>query len=137
MAQQALFEGVIYDDYENQVETRVIGGEAFYVVDDDGFLRHVEAESIDRQILAVFMDQLQQNKELAVDQTLRMMGKDDLFTKAAIDASIRNINVDDILRQGIPQQARDMMAMVGFRVIINIHGEILRVDQPTIEDDDK
>lgn len=137
MAQQALFEGVIYDDYENQVETRVIGGEAFYVVDDDGFLRHVEAESIDRQILAVFMDQLQQNKELAVDQTLRMMGKDDLFTKAAIDASIRNINVDDILRQGIPQQARDMMAMVGFRVIINIHGEILRVDQPTIEDDDQ
>lgn len=137
MAQQALFEGVIYDDYENQVETRIIGGEAFYVVDDDGFLRHVEAESIDRQILAVFMDQLQQNKELAVDQTLRMMGKDDLFTKAAIDASIRNINVDDILRQGIPQQARDMMAMVGFRVIINIHGEILRVDQPTIEDDDQ
>ena len=137
MAQQALFEGVIYDDYENQVETRVIGGEAFYVVDDDGFLRHVEAESIDRQILAVFMDQLQQNKELAVDQTLRMMGKDDLFTKAAIDASIRSINIDDILRQGIPQQARDMMAMVGFRVIINIHGEILRVDQPTIEDDDK
>ena len=137
MAQQALFEGVIYDDYENQVETRIIGGEAFYVVDDDGFLRHVEAESIDRQILAVFMDQLQQNKELAVDQTLRMMGKDDLFTKAAIDASIRNINVDDILRQGIPQQARDMMAMVGFRFIINIHGEILRVDQPTIEDDDQ
>ncbi|MCB8917402.1 MAG: hypothetical protein H6666_05710 [Ardenticatenaceae bacterium] len=137
MAQQALFEGVIYDDYENQVETRVIGGEAFYVVDDDGFLRHVEAESIDRQILAVFMDQLQQNKELAVDQTLRMMGKDDLFTKAAIDASIRSINIDDILRQGIPQQARDMMAMVGFRVIINIHGEILRVDQPTIEDDDQ
>ncbi|MCA9993455.1 MAG: hypothetical protein KDE29_20870, partial [Anaerolineales bacterium] len=73
----------------------------------------------------------------AMDQTLRMMGKDDLVTTAAIDASIHSINIDDMLLQGIPQQARDMMAMVGFRVIINIHGEILRVDQPTIEDDDQ
>jgi len=133
---QALFTGIVYDEYDNLVQTSVVGGEAFYVVNDDGFMRHVPAEDIDRQLLAIFLEQLHENKEMAVEQALRMMGQDDLFTKAAIDASLRNVNADEILRQGIPQQARDMMAMVGFRVVINMHGEIVRFDQPTLSSDE-
>jgi hypothetical protein len=46
------------------------------------------------------------------------------------------VSIDDILRQGIPPQAREMMAMVGFRVVVNLHGEVVNLDQPTVSDDD-
>lgn len=135
MARQALFEDLIYDETGKPVATAVIGDEAQYVIDDDGFLRHVDAESVDRQVLAIFLDQLNQNRELAVEQTLNLIGKDDLMTKAAIEASLRNIDMDQIIAQGIPAQARDMMGMMGFRIIINFHGEVIGMDQPQIPDD--
>ncbi len=130
MARQALFSGLIVDEYDNLVETAVIGDEAQYVVDDDGFRRHIDAESIDRQILAIFLEQLDANRDMAVEQTMSMLGKDDLMTKAAIDASLRNIDMDQIIAQGIPAQARDMMGMMGFRIKINFHGEIIGMDAP-------
>lgn len=136
MSHQALFHGVIYDEFDNPVQFALVGEDAFYVVDDNGFRRHIEAETVDRQVLNLFLNQLHENKDIAVDQALRMMGKDDLFTKAAVDASIRNVSPDQILAQGIPQQARDMMAMVGFRIVINLHGDVVRVDQPAVSDDE-
>jgi hypothetical protein len=135
VAAKALFTGLIYDEYEKPVETTVIGDESFYVVDDDGFMRHVESEQVDRQVLEFFLTQLEDNKDLAVTQAMKMMGQEDLFTKAALDAQMENIDVDEILRQGIPEQARNMMGMVGFRVIINLHGEVIRLDQPAIPDE--
>ena len=131
MARQAMFAGLVYDENENLVETAVVGPDAFYVIDDDGFKRHIDAEGVDRQVLGFFLDQLEDNKELAVEQMLNMMGKDDLFTKAAIDASLRNVNMDEIIAQGVPEQARNMMGMVGFRIVIDIHGQVVRLDQPT------
>ena len=135
MVQQALFKGLVYDEREIPLETVEIGSDAFYVVDDSGFLRHVDADAIDRQVLSIFLENLEDNKDIAVEQALRMLGKDDLFTKAAIDASMRNIDLDKIIEQGIPEQARNMMGMLGFRIIINHHGEIVRIDQPTATDD--
>lgn len=135
MARNALFSGLVYDERELPVEVSLVGTDAYYIVDDNGFLRHIEAESVDRQVLAIFIQQLQENKDLAVDQALKMLGKDDLFTKAAIDASMRNIDMDQIIEQGIPEQARNMMGMLGFRIIINHHGEIVRMDQPVMPDD--
>ena len=136
MGQQAMFDGLVYDEYENLVETSIIGGEAQYVVDDDGFRRHVDAEIVDRQILAFFLEQLDQNKDLAVEQALEILGSDDLLTKAAVDASLRNISADQIIAQGVPAQARDMLGMLGFRVVINVHGEVIRMDQPAAPEDD-
>ncbi|MBK6324586.1 MAG: hypothetical protein KA362_19230 [Chloroflexi bacterium] len=137
MARQALFSGLVYDEAEQLAEVRFIGGEAHYVIDDDGFLRHIDSEEVDRQVLGVFLQQLENNKDMAVEQMLNMMGKDDLFTKAAIDASLRNIDMNQIIDQGIPEQARNMLGMLGFRIIINIHGEILRMDQPAAPDDEE
>lgn len=134
MARQALFEGLVYDEEERPVTTTVIGDDAHYVVDDDGFHRHINSEEVDRQVLAVFIEQLENNKDLAIEQALNMMGRDDLFAKAAIDASLRNINMDQIIEQGIPLQAREMMGLLGFRIIINYHGELVRLDQPVIPD---
>lgn len=134
MAQRALFEGLVYDEYDNLLATAVVGGEAQYVFDDDGFRRHIDAELIDRQVLSFFLEQLQQNRDLAVQQALQMLGSEDLMTKAAVDASLRNISTDQIMAQGVPDQARDMLGMLGFRVVVNMHGEVLRLDQPAIED---
>ena len=123
MANKALFQDLIYDDM-------------FYVVDDAGFKRHIDADQVDRQVLSVFLQQLEQNKDIAVEQALRMMGKDDLFTKAAIDAQLDNIDMEQIIAQGIPAQARDMMGMMGFRITINFHGDVVDIAQPTIPDDE-
>ena len=90
MARQAMFAGLVYDENENVVATAVVGPEAFYVIDDNGFKRHIDAEEVDRQVLSFFLEQLEDNKDIAVEQMLNMMGKDDLFTKAAVDASLRN-----------------------------------------------
>lgn len=135
MSHQALFTGLVYDEQENLVDVAFVGSDAQYVIDDNGFRRHIPAADVDRQVLHVFIDQLQDHKEIAIAQALRMMGKDDLFTKAALDASIRNVNVEEILRQGIPAQARDMMGMMGFRVVIDYHGEVIRLDQPAVSDE--
>jgi hypothetical protein len=135
MSRDALFKGLIYDERELPVEVAFVGSDAYYIVDDNGFHRHIDAEEVDRQVLGVFIEQLQDNKDLAVEQALKFLGRDDLFTKAAIDASVRNIDMDQIIAQGIPEQARNMMGMLGFRIIINHHGEVLRTDQPAAPDD--
>ncbi len=130
MTTRALFEGLVYGENGQLVGTAVVGNEANYVIDDAGFMRHVSAEDVDRQILDFFLQQLHENQDMAVEQAMKFMGKDDLMTKAAIDASLRNINMDDIIAQGIPQQAREMLGMMGFRVTINFHGEVISIDQP-------
>jgi hypothetical protein len=130
MASQALFEGLVYDEFGNLVTVTQVGTDAHYVVDDDGFHRHIMAETVDRQVLEIFVEQLQANKEMAVAQALQMLGQDDLFTKAALDHSIENISSEQIIEQGIPAQARDMMGMMGFRVVIDVHGELVSVEQP-------
>jgi len=137
VSKQAMFAGLIYDEYENPVAMSVVGGEAQYVVDDDGFLRHIDAEIVDRQILAFFLEQLEQNKDLAVEQAMEMIGQDDLLTKAAIDSSLRHIDADQIIAQGVPEQARDMLGMFGFRVTINVHGDVVRLDQPSAPETDE
>jgi len=135
MARDALFAGLVYDERELPVETATVGAEAFYVIDDNGFRRHIDAEQVDRQVLGIFLQQLEDNKDLAVEQALKFLGKDDLFTKAAIDASMRNIDMDQIIAQGIPEQARNMMGMLGFRIIVDLHGDVVRLDQPAAPDD--
>ena len=135
MAGQALFEGLVYDEDENLLTTNQIGGEAFYVIDDAGFMRHIPAEDVDRQVLGFFLEQLENNKDVAVEQALSMLGKDDLFTKAAIDSQLSNVDTDQIMAQGIPLQARDMLGMLGFRIKIDLQGQVTGIDQPSLPDE--
>lgn len=133
MAGQALFAGLVADEYENPVDSKIVGDDAFYVVNDDGFMRHIESKLVDRQVLEHFQEMIEQNEELISEGTMRMIGQEDIFTKAAIDASLKNIDAqfDSLMEQGIPEEMRAWMGMSGFRIIINLHGEVLRVDQPS------
>jgi len=140
MATKALFEGLIVDEHERLVDVTIVGGEAFYVVDDDGFLRHIESELVDRQVLEEMTEMIEGHEDLISESTMKMIGQEDIFTKASIEASLKNIDqqFDSLLQTGLPEEARAWMGMSGFQVIIDIHGTLIRLKQPSgsIDDDD-
>jgi hypothetical protein len=129
----ALFAGLIQDEDGKPVDVAAVGGIPYYVVDDAGFRRHVEAEAVDRQVIEMLREQFMAHREIATTAMLQMLGKDDLFTKAMIDASIKNM--DQILNTGLPEGARAWLGMLGFRVIIDRHGEVVTLDMPEQYDD--
>jgi hypothetical protein len=133
MSNKALFAGLVFDENGNPLDTTYLGDEAQYVLDDNGFLRHIDAEVIDRQVLGALQDQILANKDAVEQGLMKMMGSEDIFTKAAIDKSIQNM--DQVLNQGIPDDARQMLGMMGFRVVVNYHGEVLKIEQPGVADD--
>ena len=129
---KALFAGLIRDEFDNPVEVAMVGDVPNYVIDDAGFYRHVESEKVDRQVIDLLHEQFMEHREIATDAMLKMLGKDDLFTKAMIDASINNM--DQIIDQGMPDGASAWLGMLGFRVVIDLHGEVLRLDMPEQND---
>jgi len=131
---KALFESLVYSENGEPVAVTYLGGEAHYVIPDGDFKRHVEAKNIDRQVMNWLQQQILSNKDMVTEGVMSMLGKDDLFTKAMIDASIKN--VDAMMEQGIPDDARMWLGMMGFKIIVDIHGEVVKVDAPTQETND-
>jgi hypothetical protein len=127
----ALFAGLVQDEDGKPVDTVMVADVPYYVVDEDGFRRHVEAETVDRQVIEMLREQFMENREIATEAMLQMLGKEDLFTKAMIDASIKNM--DQIIESGLPEGARAWLGMLGFRVIIDTHGEVCRLEMPEQE----
>lgn len=132
MARQSLFSGLIVDASDRPVDVTSVGGEAFYVVDDDGFRRHVESEYVDKQVLGHLYEMMQGHEELISEETMKMIGQEDIFTKAMIETSLKNLDnrFDELIDHGMPEEARAWLGMIGFRVVINIHGDVIRVEQP-------
>lgn len=128
MAATAMFEGLVVDQRGNAAPIKFVGQDACYVVDDDGFLRHIDAASVDRQVLAFLKGQVDEHRDLAVGGVLEMMGKDDLFTKVAVENSIDKM--DEAVGQPIPQEARQWLGMLGFRIVINDSGEVVDIEMP-------
>jgi hypothetical protein len=65
-----------------------------------------------------------------------MLGQEDIFTKAMIETQLKNIDqqFDTLLKTGIPEEGRAYMGMMGFRITIDIHGEVINIDQPGMID---
>jgi hypothetical protein len=137
MPRQPLFAGLMVDENGRPVETAYVGEDPCYVVDDAGFRHHILSEKVDRQVLAMMRQQINGNEDLLSEQTAKMLGTDDIFSKAMIENQLKNIDqqFENILKTGIPEDGRAYMGMVGFRVVINVHGDVVRVDQPTVADD--
>jgi len=128
---QALFATLVYTEEGEAVENTFIGSEPHYVIMDGDFKRHVAAEDVDRQVVSWLQQQVSANKDLVSEGVMGMLGKDDLFTKAMIDASIQNM--DQVMQQGMPDDARMMLGMMGFKVIVNYHGEVVNLEMPAQE----
>ncbi len=128
LATSAMFEGLVFDEQGHPAPVKYVGERACYVVDEDSFLRHIDAAQVDGQVVSFLKDQVDQHRDLAVSGMLEMMGKDDIFTKAAVESSIDKM--DQTVGQAIPEQARQWLGMLGFRIIINDQGEVVDIKIP-------
>ena len=132
MPKQPLFAGLVVDERDRLAETAYVGDEPCYVVDDNGFRRHIPSEQVDRVVLSQIAGLMKGSEDLISEQTAKMLGQEDVFTKAAIEQQLKNIDkqFDQLLQAGIPEDMRAYLGMVGFKIVINVHGEVLKVEQP-------
>lgn len=138
MPRQPLFAGLVFDEFDRPVEVAYVGDEPCYVVNDADFRRHIPSEQVDRQVLAEMRAMLEGNEGLISEQATKMLGQDDIFTRAVIEEQLKHIDrqFETLLETGIPEEGRAYLGMMGFKVIINLHGELLRLEQPGIIADD-
>jgi len=68
-------------------------------------------------------------------QAAKMLGQDDIFTYAMIANQLKNMDdqFDKLLEAGIPHETRSYMGLMGFKILINVHGDVISVHQPGIE----
>jgi len=132
MPRQPLFAGLVTDESDRRVDTAFVGDEPCYVVDDYGFRRHIPSEQVDRVVLSQIAGLMKGSEDILSEQTAKMLGQEDVFTKAAIEQQLKNIDkqFDQLMQAGIPEDMRAYLGMVGFKIIINVHGEVLKVEQP-------
>jgi len=133
MGRIAVFEGLVVDEADRPLQVTTVGGEAQYVIDDNGFLRHIDAEVIDRQVIEAIQAQVNANKEMVEEGIMKMIGQDDLFTKAALDVSIKNM--DQVLERGMPQDARQWLGMMGLRIVVDLHGQVVEMKWPGVAEE--
>jgi hypothetical protein len=136
MPRQALFAGLVVDENDRSVETAYVGEDPCYVVDDAGFRRHILAEQVDRAVLEMMRQQISGNENELTEQAAKMLGQDDIFSKAMLQNQLKNIaqQFEALMQVGIPEDARAYLGMSGFKIVINVHGEVVRFDQPTAID---
>jgi hypothetical protein len=139
MSNRALFEGLVVDENDQPVTVAYVGDESFYVVNDAGFHRHVPSEDVDRQVLEMMRDQIRGNEDLLGEQTAKMIGQDDIFSRALIMNQLKHLDqqFDQILKTGIPEDGRAYLGMMGFRIVINYHGEVVKFNQPSAPAEDE
>ena len=133
MGRIAVFEGLVVDEADRPLQVATVGGEAQYVIDDNGFLRHIDAQVVDRQVIEAIQAQVNANKETVEEGIMKMIGQDDLFTKAALDVSIKNM--DQVLEHGLPQDARQWLGMMGLRIVVNLHGQVVEMKWPSVAEE--
>jgi hypothetical protein len=133
MNREPLFKGLIFDENDKPVGISTIGDEPFYVVNDSGFMRHIPSREVDLQVLDVIGSQINGNEDLIATQTAKMLGQDDLFSYAIIQNQLKNMGkqFEQLLETGIPEDARVYLGMTGFKIVIDVHGELVHLEQPT------
>lgn len=123
----ALFEGLVFDEKNEPLKAGHVGEEAVYILDDDGFFKHLPAEKIDRAILAEIASMIKGHEDLLTDQAASMMGTEDVFSKAIIENQMKDIEnqFSQLADIGISEDMRAYMGMTGFKVIVDYKGEVL------------
>lgn len=138
MPNQAVFAGLVFDEFDRPTEVAYVGEEPCYVVNDAGFHRHIPAEQVDRQVLENMAELISGHEDAVTEQTAKMLGQEDPFSLAMIQSQLKNISqqFDSLMKTGLPEELRAYLGMMGFRIRINLHGEVLEVTQPGMAADD-
>jgi hypothetical protein len=132
MPRQPLFAGLVFDEFGKPAEIAFVGDEPCYVVNDQGFRRHISSEQIDRQVLQMLAEQVKGHEDALSEQTAKMLGQEDIFSRAMIQNQIKNLDqqLSNLMNTGIPEEGRAYMGMMGFKIVIDVHGEVVNIDQP-------
>ena len=138
MPKQAVFNGLVFDENDRLAEVVYVGEEPCYVVDDGGFRRHIPSQEVDRQVLEAMAEAIEGHEDLLSQQTAKLIGSEDPFSLAMIASQLKNIDkqLDNLFQTGIPEEMRQYLGMMGFRIRIDIHGKVVQVDQPGALSDD-
>ncbi|HEY54539.1 MAG TPA: hypothetical protein G4N94_13910, partial [Caldilineae bacterium] len=59
---------------------------------------------------------------------LQMLGKDDIFSKTAVEYSINRM--DETVGQPIPAEAKALLRSMGFQIVLDFHGEVVEIAMP-------
>jgi hypothetical protein len=125
-----LFADLIFNQGGEPVKLARVGGVPHYVIPDDDFMRHVEAAYVDRQVVARLKERFLSMRETITAGVLQMLGQEDLFTRATIDHALDHM--DAILESGQVDvdELRTTLWMLKFRVHVDVHGDVVRLDMP-------
>ena len=136
MPKKPLFAGLVYDENGNPADTAYVGNEPCYVVDDAGFRRHIPSEHVDLQVLRNMQEMIQGSEDILSEQAAKMLGQDDIFSRAMIETQLKQMDqqFDKLLETGIPEEALAYIGMTGFRIRIDVHGEVIEIEQPGMID---
>jgi hypothetical protein len=131
---EPLFADLVFNEEGERAEIATIRGEPFYAVPDDGFLRHVEAQHVDRQIVEALQEHLRGMEDVVAEGVIQMLGEETLFTRASIQHAIENL--DRILEPGAvdADELRTALWMAGFRAVVDVHGDLVRLEIPGWEE---
>ena len=127
-----MFAGLVVDEFDKPVDTAMVGEDPMYVVDDQGFRRHIDAREIDLAVLQSMAEMIDGHEDEISKQAATMLGQDDIFSQAILENQLLSIEeqFDEMLKQGIPEERRAYLGMMGFEIRINVHGEVIEVVQP-------
>ncbi len=134
IVRQALFADLVYNEDGQPAKAVYIGGMPHYAVPDGDFIRHVEAEHVDRQIVTLMQERVLAMSDIITEGMIHMMGEENLFTRASIKHAIENM--DSILEPGAVDvdELRTALWMTKFRAIVDVHGDVIQLDIPGIDE---
>ena len=139
MPRQPLFAGLVIDEFGRVADTAYVGDEPCYVVDDAGFRRHIPSAQVDLQVLGQMAEMMKGSEDILSAQAAKMIGQEDIFTKAMLEQQLKNVDkqFDALMEAGLPENARIYLGMLGFKIIINMHGDVIKMDQPAASGSDE
>ena len=128
-----LFADLVFNQEGQPAKAVYIGQTPHYAVPDGDFMRHVEAEYVDRQIVGQIQERILAMRDAVTEGVIHMLGEEDLFTRASIEHAIENM--DRILEPGNVDvdELRTALWMTGFRATVNVHGEVVHLEMPGLE----
>jgi hypothetical protein len=136
VVRRALFADLVFNEEGEPARVVTIGDVPHYAVPDGDFLRHVEAEHVDRQIVAAIQERVLAMRDIVTEGLIHMLGEVDLFTRPSIEHAIEHM--DRILEPGAVDvdELRTALWMTGFRATVDVHGELVHLELPGLEDGD-
>ena len=127
---RALFADLVFNEEGQPAKAVYIGQTPHYAVPDGDFLRHVEAEYVDRQIVGLIQERILAMRDAVTDGVVHMIGQEDPFTRVSIEHAIENM--DRILEPGNVDvdESRTALWMTGFRATVDVHGDVVHLEIP-------